>query len=84
MENRENDIVRDPLFFKAGKLILEKRRTTFGLIQRSFKIGFSRALIIMEQLENAGVIGPEAFVRDREILMSLEQFEKLYGENGNV
>lgn len=75
-----NNIKRDPLFYEAGELILEKRKTTLGFIQVNFKIGFNRAVLVMQQLEEAGVIGPEKYVKEREILMSPEQFREKYSE----
>ncbi len=40
-----------------------------------FKVGFNRAARIMDQLEEAGVVGPEEGTKPRKILMSLEEFE---------
>ena len=52
------------------------------MLQRAFKIGFNRAARIMDQLEDAGVVGPEAGTKPREILMSEEQLENYLEENG--
>ena len=45
------------------------------MLQRMFKVGFNRAARIMDQLEEAGVVGPEEGTKPRKILMSLEEFE---------
>ena len=45
-----------------------------------FKIGFNRAARIMDQLEEAGVVGPEEGTKPRKVLMSPEQFEQYQEE----
>jgi S-DNA-T family DNA segregation ATPase FtsK/SpoIIIE len=51
------------------------------MLQRVFKIGFNRAARIMDQLSDAGVVGPEEGTKPRKILMSSEQFENYLEEN---
>ena len=51
------------------------------MLQRVFKIGFNRAARIMDQLEEAGVVGAEEGTKPRKILMTLEQFENYLSEN---
>ena len=45
-----------------------------------FKVGFNRAARIMDQLEEAGVVGPEEGTKPRKILMSLSEFEEYVDE----
>jgi S-DNA-T family DNA segregation ATPase FtsK/SpoIIIE len=45
-----------------------------------FKIGFNRAARIMDQLFEAGVVGPEEGTKPRQVLMSAEQFEEYVDE----
>lgn len=66
---------QDAYFMDAGKFVIEKDKGSIGMLQRWFKIGFNRAARIMDQLEEAGVVGPEDGTKPRKILMSLEQFE---------
>ena len=70
----------DELFADAGRLIIEKEKASIGILQRGFKIGFNRAARIMEQLCDAGVVGPEEGTKPRKLLMSMEDFEN-YLEN---
>ena len=49
---------RDVHFEEAGKFIIEKEKASIGMLQRMFKIGFNRAARIMDQLCDAGVVGP--------------------------
>lgn len=66
---------RDHYFAEAGKFIIEKDKASIGMLQRVFKIGFNRAARIMDQLSEAGVVGPEEGTKPRKVLMSMEQFE---------
>lgn len=67
---------RDEYFAEAGKFVIEKEKGSIGMLQRIFKIGFNRAARIMDQLEEAGVVGPEEGTKPRRILMNMEEFEE--------
>ena len=67
---------RDVYFADAAKLLIDKEKASVSMLQRYFKIGFNRAARIMDQLEEAGVVGPEEGTKPRKILMSPEQFEQ--------
>ena len=73
----------DVYFVDAGKFIIEKEKASIGMLQRMFKIGFNRAARIMDQLSDAGVVGPEEGTKPRKVLMSMEEFET-YIEEHNV
>ena len=72
---------RDEYFAEAGKFIIEKDKASIGMLQRVYKIGFNRAARIMDQLAEAGVVGPEEGTKPRKILMSPEQFEQYLEES---
>ena len=72
---------KDAYFVEAGKFIIEKDKASIGMLQRMFKIGFNRAARIMDQLSEAGVVGPEEGTKPRKILMSAEEFEKYIEES---
>ena len=67
---------RDSLFADAGRFVIEKERGSIGMLQRQFKIGFNRAGRIMDQLADAGVVGPEIGTKPRKVLMTAEEFEE--------
>ena len=50
------------------------------MLQRMFKIGFNRAARIMDQLSEAGVVGPEEGTKPRKGLMSMEEVENYVEE----
>lgn len=72
---------RDVYFVEAGKFIIEKDKASIGMLQRVFKIGFNRAARIMDQLYEAGVVGPEEGTKPRKVLMSPEEFENYVEES---
>ena len=65
----------DALFQQAGAAIIEKDKASIGMLQRLYKIGFNRAARIMDQLCEAGVVGPEEGTKPRRILMTKEEFD---------
>ena len=67
---------RDAYFADAAKLLIEKEKGSIGMLQRYFKVGFNRAARIMDQLEEAGIVGPEEGTKPRRVLMTQEQFEQ--------
>jgi S-DNA-T family DNA segregation ATPase FtsK/SpoIIIE len=70
----------DEYFNEAGKFIIEKDKASIGMLQRVYKIGFNRAARIMDQLADAGVVGPEEGTKPRKVLMSLDEFERYVEE----
>ncbi|MBQ8663364.1 MAG: DNA translocase FtsK 4TM domain-containing protein [Eubacterium sp.] len=71
---------RDTYFVEAGRFVIEKEKGSIGMLQRMFKVGFNRAARIMDQLEEAGVVGPEEGTKPRKVLMSMEAFEQYVDE----
>ena len=67
---------KDHYFADAGRLIIDKEKASIGMLQRMFKIGFNRAARIMDQLAEAGVVGPEEGTKPRKVLMTKEEFEQ--------
>lgn len=67
---------RDEYFAEAGRFVIDKEKGSIGMLQRIFKIGFNRAARIMDQLEEAGVVGPEEGTKPRRILMNMDEFEE--------
>ncbi len=72
---------RDQYFGEAGRFIIEKERASIGMLQRIYKIGFNRAARIMDQLCEAGVVGPEEGTKPRKVLMTAEEFEEYLRNN---
>ena len=75
-QNRELDDF-DEYTIEAGRFVIERDKASIGLIQRNFKIGFNRALRIMNKLEEIGVVGPEEGTAPRKILVTKEEYKRI-------
>ena len=68
---------RDAMFADAARCIVLHQQGSTSLLQRKLKLGYNRAGRIMDQLEQAGIIGPFEGSKARKVLipdeMSLEQ-----------
>ncbi len=71
---------KDSYFMEAASIIIDKEKASIGMLQRYLKVGFNRAARIMDQLEEAGIVGPEEGTKPRKVLMSLEEFESTFGK----
>jgi len=58
---------KDPLFEDAAKLIVQNQMGSTSLIQRRMKLGYNRAGRLMDQLERAGIVGPNLGSKAREV-----------------
>lgn len=58
----------DPLFAEARALVIETQKASASMIQRRLSVGFNRATRLMEELEEAGVIGPAEGTKPRKVL----------------
>jgi S-DNA-T family DNA segregation ATPase FtsK/SpoIIIE len=73
MEGRDFDLSdRDSLFEDAAKLIVQHQSGSTSLIQRRMKLGYNRAGRLMDQLEQAGVVGPNQGSKPREVYIKTE------------
>ncbi|MCI8308169.1 MAG: DNA translocase FtsK, partial [Lachnospiraceae bacterium] len=75
-----DDNGRDAIFAEAGRFVIEKQKASIGVLQRVFKIGFNRGARIMDQLCEAGVVSDEDGKKPRNILMTMEEFERMIEE----
>ena len=73
MEGKDFDASdKDPLFEDAARLIVQSQMGSTSLIQRRMKLGYNRAGRLMDQLEAAGVVGPNQGSKAREVLYKTE------------
>lgn len=69
----------DELFKQAAEVCIQHEQGSTSLLQRRLKIGYGRAARIMDQLEGAGVLGPADGSKPREVMMSLDQLDRMMG-----
>ncbi len=65
----ENLADKDPMFDDAVKLVQESGKASSSLMQRRLKLGYARAARVLDQLEQAGIVGPSKGAKAREILI---------------
>ena len=78
LEGRDFDANdRDALFADAARLIVASQMGSTSLLQRKMKLGYNRAGRLMDQLEAAGIVGPSAGSKAREVLYkSMSELEE--------
>jgi DNA segregation ATPase FtsK/SpoIIIE, S-DNA-T family len=73
MEKGEFDINdKDALFEDAARLIVASQSGSTSLLQRKMKLGYNRAGRLMDQLEAAGIVGPNQGSKVRDVLIKTE------------
>jgi DNA segregation ATPase FtsK/SpoIIIE, S-DNA-T family len=73
MEGKDFDLAdRDKLFEDAARLIVANQKGSTSLLQRRMKLGYNRAGRLMDQLEAAGIVGPNQGSKEREVLIKTE------------
>ena len=70
---------RDPLFEEAVKWIVQSDTASTSSLQRRYEIGYNRAGRLMDQMENAGVVGPAQGGKPRKVLLSPMDVDQLFG-----
>jgi len=68
---------RDKLFREAAEIVIQNQSGSTSLLQRRLKIGYGRAARIMDQLQLAGILGPSDGPRGRDVLVGLEDLERI-------
>ncbi len=63
----------DPMFEDAAKVIVRHQQGSVSLLQRRLKLGYSRAARIVDQLEEAGIVGVSEGSKAREVLVENEE-----------
>ena len=71
---------RDPLFEDAARLVVSSQIGSTSLIQRRMKLGYNRAGRLMDQLEAAGIVGPNQGSKARDVQVKTEmELEEILG-----
>ena len=70
----------DELFRAAAEVCIVQDQGSTSLLQRRLKIGYGRAARIVDQLHDAGVLGPPEGSKGREILVGMDQLDAICGD----
>ena len=73
----------DPMFADVARYVVTKQEGSTSRLQRAFEIGYNRAGKLSDQLEAAGIVGPNKGPKGRDVLIQdLSQLEQLLEELG--
>ena len=78
-----NDVYRDELLERAVNLVMESGQASVSMLQRHFRIGYTRAARLVDTMEDLKIVGPSMGSKAREILMSPEQAKARYFSDSN-
>jgi S-DNA-T family DNA segregation ATPase FtsK/SpoIIIE len=70
---------RDKLFRDAAEVVIQNQHGSTSLLQRRLKVGYGRAARIIDQLHLAGVLGPPDGSKPRDVLLGLEDLDRICG-----
>ena len=73
----------DELIPEATKLFIENGQASISLLQRRFRVGYTRAARIVDQMEQRGLIGPYEGSKPRQIKVTMSQYMDML-ENGEL
>jgi S-DNA-T family DNA segregation ATPase FtsK/SpoIIIE len=72
-----DDDDRDIMFDDVARMILSMQTCSTSVIQRRMKLGYARAARIVDQLERAGIVGPNNGAKGRDILVTEDELEDI-------
>jgi DNA segregation ATPase FtsK/SpoIIIE, S-DNA-T family len=75
---------RDPLYESAVEIVVSEGRGSVSLLQRSLGIGYGRAARLIDFMAEDGIVGHYAGSQAREILISLDDWERMKGGSAEV
>ncbi len=61
---------RDSMFNEAARVIVSNQQGSASLLQRKLKLGYNRAGRLIDQMEDAGIVGPFEGSKPRQVLIS--------------
>ncbi len=69
--------VEDDLYNEAVQLVVDMQTASVSMLQRRFRIGYTRAARLIDAMEDRGVVGPYEGSKPRDVLLSKEKHEEL-------
>jgi len=75
------EIEFDPVLKDALRMFIQTKQASGSMISRRYSVGFNRAGRIMDQMEMAGFIGPQEGSKPRQVLITLDEYKAIFGED---
>lgn len=77
--NTNNDgMIEDELFEDAVRLVMDTRQASSSMLQRKFRIGYTRAARLVDTMEEYGIVGPAMGSKPRELTMNQSDIESRF------
>ena len=76
-DDRANKREVDPLAYEAARFIIDSKFASTAQLQQRFSVGHPRAVRIMKQLEDFGVVGPHEGTKPRQINIGLVELASI-------
>ena len=68
----------DELLEEAVRMVLETGQASVSMLQRKFRVGYTRAARLIDMMEEMKIVGPNIGSKAREILMTTDQVNNRY------
>ncbi|MCL2828955.1 MAG: DNA translocase FtsK [Oscillospiraceae bacterium] len=81
-QDSSNDNDYDEMFGDAANVVMDLGQASVSVLQRKLKLGYSRAARLMDQLEEAGVVGPFEGSKPRQVLVTRAQWQEMQSGGG--
>jgi S-DNA-T family DNA segregation ATPase FtsK/SpoIIIE len=75
-DSEDHGDVDDELYNEAVQLVVDMQSASVSMLQRRFRIGYSRAARLIDAMEERGVVGPYEGSKPRQVLISKEELEE--------
>ncbi len=79
-----SDDVDDQFFEQAVRLVVNNGQASTSMLQRRFRIGYTRAARIVEMMEERGIVGPLNGAKPREICITRDEVERMFNPGGTL
>jgi S-DNA-T family DNA segregation ATPase FtsK/SpoIIIE len=71
----------DEFYEAAVKLVVLNGQASTSMLQRRFKIGYTRAARLIDNMQDRGIVGPPDGAKPREILISRDEVDRMFDDN---
>lgn len=80
-EQAGNQSFEDEMLEEAVRMVLETGQASVSMLQRKFRIGYTRAARLIDTMEEMKIVGPNVGSKAREIIMTTDQVYARYFKN---
>jgi len=77
-DEKKQSVFEDELFEEAIKIIMETNQASASMLQRKFRIGYTRASRLIDTMAEMQIIGPNIGSKPRDIIMTYDQVYEKY------